>query len=293
MDYKRSLGERLFDCLNLVFLGAVGLLALYPFIFVVGLSFTSGAELAEGRVYLFPKQLTLTAYELVFNDPQIRTGYLNSIVRTVGGTVATLLMTSLAAYPLSRRQMPHRKKIIFFVLFTMIFSGGLVPRYLLVKELGLIDSRLALILPLMLTAFNVIILKSFFQQIPESYEEAAKIDGAGDFTILFRIFIPLSKPVLATIALWTCVLHWNQWFDGLLYITSDDKQILQVFLQRIVVENSVNRMRFGVEDLDMTVFSSEALKAATVVITVLPLICAYPFMQRYFLKGITLGGVKE
>ncbi len=293
MFYKRTLSGYLFDLLNLCFLTIVGLIAIYPFIYVLGLSFTTGEELAEGNFYLFPKRTSLVAYEMVLNDPNIRNGYLNAILRTTGGTLATLLMTSLAAYPLSRKKMPHRKKIVFFILVTMIFSGGIVPRYLLIHELGLINNRLSLILPLMLTAFNVIVLKNFFQQIPESFEEAARLDGAGDFTILFRIFIPLSKPILATIALWTCVLHWNQWFDGLLYITSDKKQILQIFLQRIVVENSVNRIRFGIQDLDMTMFSSEAVKAATVVITVLPLIAVYPFLQKYFIKGIKLGGIKE
>ena len=293
MKYQQSIGEKAFDAANVTALGLVSLAAVYPFLYVLGLSFATPQSLADGGLLLWPSEFTLTAYELVLTDEGIRYGYFNTIFRTVFGTIATLCMTSLAAYPLSRKSMPWRRKLIFFVLFTMLFSGGLVPRYILIKNLGLIDNRLVYIIPMMLTAFNVIILKNFFQQIPDSYAEAAKMDGAGEFTILFRVFIPLSKPALATIALWTCVAHWNHWFDGLIFITSDSKQILQVFLQRIVIENNVAQMQAGVVDFDKADFASEAVKAATIVITVIPVIIVYPFLQRYFIKGITLGGIKE
>lgn len=292
MAFRRSPGERVFDAANLLFLAAIGLLALYPFVYVLALSVSTPLALAKGGSWLIPAETSWAAYKMVLNDPNIRTGYLNTITRTAVGTVATLLMTALAAYPLSRKAMPLRRQATFFVLFTLLFSGGLVPRYLLINELGLVDTLMALVVPVMLTAFNVIILKNFFQQIPESFEEAARIDGASDLAILFRIFIPLSKPALATIALWTCVMHWNAWFDAMLFITDDRKQVLQIFLQRIVVENSLQQLRYGVADLGTTDFSPEALKAATVVITVLPIIAVYPFLQRFFIKGITLGGIK-
>jgi len=289
----RSRNEILFDYCNIAFLTLVGISAIYPFAYVLTLSVSTLADVARGGVLIIPREISWIAYGMVFNDENIRIGFANAVMRTLLGTAATLLMTSLVAYPLSRPHMPLRRQTTFYVVFTMIFSGGLVPRYLVIKHLGLIDSVWSLVLPVMLTAFNVIVLKNFFQQIPRSYEEAAKIDGAGDWAILFRVFIPLSKPALATIALWTCVFHWNAWFDAMLFISSEDRQVLQVFVQRVVVENSVKDMQFGVDNLDQAKFSSEALKAATVVVTILPILALYPFAQRYFIKGITLGGIKE
>jgi len=289
----RTRNEILFDYCNIAFLTLVGISAIYPFAYVLTLSVSTLADVARGGVLIIPREISWIAYGMVFNDENIRIGFANAVMRTLLGTAATLLMTSLVAYPLSRPHMPLRRQITFYVVFTMLFSGGLVPRYLVIKHLGLIDSVWSLVLPVMLTAFNVIVLKNFFQQIPRSYEEAAKIDGAGDWAILFQVFIPLSKPALATIALWTCVFHWNAWFDAMLFISSEDRQVLQVFVQRVVVENSVKDMQFGVDNLDQAKFSSEALKAATVVVTILPILALYPFAQRYFIKGITLGGIKE
>jgi len=293
MPFQRSRAERAFDWLNVTVLTVVGLLALYPFVYVVLLSFSTAADVARGGLLVLPRNCSLSSYDMVFHDPWFLLGFGNSLVRTVLGVAATLLMTSLAAYPLSRPNLPWRRQIVFYILFTMLFSGGLVPKYLLLKNLGLIDNRLVLVLPLMLTAFNIIILKNFFQQIPPSYEEAAKIDGASDFAILFRIFLPLSKPALATIALWTAVIHWNAWFDAMIFITSNEKQVVQIFLQRIVIENSVKDMQFGTPNFNEQLYTPDALKAAVTVITVLPILAVYPFVQRYFVKGIQLGGVKE
>jgi putative aldouronate transport system permease protein len=286
-------GEIAFDGFNLVALSAVGLLALFPFLYILALSFSTPQDVMAGELLLLPRKPSLTAYKVVLAEPNIRMGLMNSVFRTIAGTALTLIATALAAYPLSRPQMPGRRKFAFFILFTMIFSGGLVPTYLLIKGLGLIDNRMVYIIPGMITAFNVLVLKNFFQQIPESLEEAARIDGAGDFRILFRIFIPLSAPALATIALWTAVAHWNAWFDGMIYINSDAKRVLQVFLRQIVIENMANDMAHGIPHVDRSQFSAEAVKAAVVVVTVLPILALYPFLQRYFIKGITLGGTKE
>lgn len=293
MRFKRSPAERAFDWLNVAILTVVGLLALYPFVYVVLLSFATAADVARGGLLVLPRGFSLGSYDMIFHDPWFLRGFGNSLLRTVTGVAATLLMTSLAAYPLSRPNLPWRRQIVFYILFTMLFSGGLVPKYLLLRNLGLIDNRLVLVLPLMLTAFNVIILKNFFQQIPPSYEEAARMDGASDLAILFRIFLPLAKPALATIALWTAVIHWNAWFDAMIFITSNDKQVVQIFLQRIVIENSVKDMQFGTPNFNEQLYTPDALKAAVTVITVLPILAVYPFVQRYFVKGITLGGIKE
>ncbi|MFT5240454.1 MAG: putative aldouronate transport system permease protein [Candidatus Promineifilaceae bacterium] len=290
---KLSRGEKLFEGANVFVLGLVALLCLYPFIYTLSISLSSATEASRDGFHFFPKDVSLISYKVVLSNPNILTGYVNTVMRTVVGTVLTLLLTCVAAYPLSRREMPHRSMITFIVVFTMLFNGGMVPGYLLIKKLGMINSMWALVLPSVITAFNVIIVKNFFQSLPESLIESARIDGAGEWTVLLRIYLPLSKPVLATVALWTAVAHWNAWFDALLYITDDKKQVLQTFLQRIVIESSTELMELGISDTSMMEFTSETIKAATIIVTILPIICVYPFVQKYFVKGIMLGGVKE
>jgi putative aldouronate transport system permease protein len=289
--YKTSRAEKAVDVGNVFILAFIALLALYPFIYTLSISLSTATEASRRGWHLFPRELSLAAYRMVLSNPEILTGYVNTTLRTVLGTAITLFMTCLCAYPLSRKNMPHRRLVIFLILFTMIFNGGIVPTYLLIRNLGLMDSLWALILPSMLTAFNIIIVKNFFQSIPESFGEAARVEGAGEWSILFRIYIPLSKPVLATIALWTAVMHWNQWFDAMLYITSDRNQVLQTFLQRIVIQNSTAMLDIGLTKI--TEYSQQTIKAATVIITILPIVMVYPFVQRYFVKGILLGGIKE
>ena len=290
---QRTRGERIFNVFNVTVLGVVALMALYPFVYTISMSLSSAAEAMRSGLHLYPRDISMTSFEMVLANPDIVSGFVNSVLRTVAGTALTLFFTCLTAYPLARRELPHRGPLLFLILFTMIFSGGIVPNYLLIKNIGLIDSLWALILPHTLTAFNVIVMKNFFQSIPESLAESAKIDGASEINILARIYVPLSKPVLATIGLWTAVSHWNQWFDAMLYITNDENQVLQTFLQRIVIESSVEMIEQGLVDPNVTQFTPETIKAATVVVTVLPMLLIYPFVQKYFVKGIMLGGVKE
>lgn len=291
---KQSTGERIFGICNMAFLGLFAFIALYPFIYMVNMSLSTATQASSGGLHLVPnpQEMTLTAYQMIANNPEIVTGYFNTILRTVVGTVATLVMTCLCAYPLSRKYMPHRKFYTFMIIFPMLFSGGIVPMYMLIKGIGLIDNRLVYILPMLITGFNVIVVKNFFQQIPESLCEAARIDGVGEWRMLFQIFIPLSKPVLATVGLWTAIAHWNMWFDAMIYINDNSKQVMQTFLQRIVIENSVELIERGLVNPDVAQFTSETIKAASVVITILPMLLLYPFAQRYFVKGIHLGGVK-
>jgi putative aldouronate transport system permease protein len=229
---------------------------------------------------------------MVFQNPDIIVGYLNTIFRTVVGTALHVFLVCLTAYPLARKELPHRSLLIFLVLFTMIFNGGLVPMFLVINGVGLYNSRWVYIVPLLLTAFNVIIVKNFFQQVPESYAESARIDGASEFRIMWDIFLPLSKPVLATITLWTAVIHWNHWFDALLYIDDNNKQVMQILLRRIVIENSVELIEKGLVNPDVAQFTPETIKAATTIITILPILIFYPFVQKYFVKGIMIGGIK-
>ncbi len=290
---NQSRGEKIFGILNMAALGLVALLCLYPFLYTLTISLSTASEASREGLHLFPREISFASYRMVLSNPNILTGYGNTILRTVLGTTLSLLGVCIAAYPLSRREMPRRSMITFMIVFTMLFNGGLVPTYLLIRNLGLINNIFSLIFPSMLAAFNIIIVKNFFQSLPESLVESARIDGAGDWRILFTIFIPLSKPALATVALWTSVFHWNSWFDAMLYITDDRKQVLQTFLQRIVIESNTQLMEVGIHDTSVVDFTSETVKAATIIITILPIICVYPFLQKYFVKGIMLGGVKE
>ncbi len=293
MRYHPTTGERLFDWANLVVLAAISFTTVYPFYYTVVLSLSSATAALEPGFKFWPKEFSWTSYQMVFSNPDILTGYRNTLFRTVTGTMGVLFFTSLLAYPLSRRNLVHRRGWMIFLLITMIFHGGLVPTYLLIRNLGLMDNLLVYVLPGLITAFNVIILKNFFQGIPDSLAESARIDGASEWHILFRIYLPLSKPVLATIALWTAVAHWNAWFDALLYIHSDNKQVLQMFLQRVVIGSNTELIEKNILNPEVLQFTPETIKAATVIVTILPILAVYPFLQRYFMKGILLGSVKE
>ncbi len=287
-----SRGEVVFNVVNVLLLGVFSFTTLYPFLYVLSMSFSTQAEAIRSGFHMYPKAVTLTAYKMVFSNPDILTGYMNTLFRTIVGTLMSLTLCCMLAYALARKDLPHRAMFTFILVFTMLFNGGLVPTYLLIKNVGLLNNRWVYILPLAVQAFNVIILKNFFQEIPESLAESAYIDGASDFRTLFQIYIPLSKPVLATVALWTMVTHWNSWFDGLIYITDDKKQILQIFLRRIVVEGNAALVERGMVNPDATQFTPETLKAATIIVTIVPILLVYPFLQKYFVKGILLGGVK-
>jgi putative aldouronate transport system permease protein len=290
---RQTAGEKIFGVFNILVLGAIALLCVYPFIYTLSISLSTAGEAGREGLHLYPREVSLLSYKTVLSNSNIITGYVNTLVRTLLGTVLTVLACSIAAYPLSRRELPHRALLTFLIVFTMLFGGGMVPGYLLIKNLGFINTIWALVLPGMLGAFNILIIKSFFQSLPEELVESARMDGAGEWRILFQIYIPLSKPVLATVALWSAVGHWNAWFDALLYITDDRKQVLQAFLQRIVIESGTKMMELGITDTAILKFTPETIKAATIIVTILPIICVYPFVQKYFVKGIMLGGVKE
>ncbi|MBD2847246.1 carbohydrate ABC transporter permease [Paenibacillus sp. IB182496] len=288
--FTRTWGERLFDWFNFLFLLLLGLCTLYPFIYVLTLSLMTPADALAMRVNFIPDNPTLASYEKVFAHPYLWQAYFNTIVRTVLGVSLMLLMTSLVAYPLSRRGFSHRGGIMKLLVFSMLFNGGMIPMYLLVKNLGLLNSVWALVLPGAVTAFNVIIMKNFFEGIPGEIIEAARIDGAGELRIYARIILPLSVPVLAVIALWGAVTHWNAWFDAMLYMHDSDKQVLQLFVRRTVIEEAVS-LTPG-EELNREAYTPETLKAATIMIVSLPILMVYPFVQRFFVKGVLLGSLK-
>lgn len=286
-------GEKIFNIFNMALLLALAFSTLYPFLYTLSMSLSTPSEAVKEGLHIFPGDVTFAAYKIVFSSPFLAVGYANTLFRTLVGTFLTLVFTCLCAYPLSQKEMPHRRVFIFLTVFTMMFSGGLIPTFLLIKNLGLLDSLLVYIIPMLVSAFNVILVKNFFESIPQSFRESAYMDGANDFQILFKIYIPLSKPVLATVALITAIAHWNSWFDALIYVNDENKQVMMSFLRRIIVEGNTAMMSQQQMSESMVSFTPDTVKAAIVIVTILPILCIYPFMQKHFVKGIMLGGVKE
>lgn len=293
MVIKKSLGERIFDAANYTLLILLCIVTLYPFLFVLFASLSDpGAVYASGGILLWPKGFSLGAYGLVFDNPLIFTGYLNTIIYVVAGTAINVFMTSLAAYGLSRKWLYGRNTMMFLIVFTMYFSGGLIPTFLVVKQLGLLDTRWAMIIPNAVSAWNIIIMRTYFQGIPDSMEESAKIDGATDFTVLFRIILPLSIPVVSVMVLFYAVGHWNAWFNALIYLRDRGFYPLQMILREILVQNTVQDMMTSLEEMDKEPMAAN-VKYATIIVATVPILCVYPFLQRYFVQGIMIGAIKE
>ncbi|WP_409346355.1 carbohydrate ABC transporter permease [Paenibacillus sp. MBLB4367] len=281
----------LFDVLNTIFMIALCLTTVYPFLYLLSLSFSTG-DIKLTNINLIPPKVTWANYDKVLTNDFILSGFINTVTRTVLGTALSICATVFAAYPLAKRYFPHRTFWTAFIVFTMFFSGGLIPSYLLVKSLGLMNSIWALVLPGMISAFSLIIARNFFMALPESLEESAKIDGANEIVILFKIIIPISMPIIATLSLWMAVSHWNAWFDSLIYMTDSHKQVLQVVMRRIVLLGSKDVMDVNSFDDPLLVANPETIKAATIMVTVIPIVLVYPFLQKYFVKGVLVGSLK-
>ena len=290
----RSTGDIIFDVSNYIFLTAFCLSVLYPIWTTVLLSFSGVEDASTLGFHLWIEEWRLTAYQFALSRyGKVPVAYFNSVFRTVVGTFLTVIWTLLAAYPLSKRNLPGRNILTLFILFTMFFSGGLIPLYLLIRSLGLFDTRLVLILPGMAVGFYTIIMRNFLMTIDDAYEESAFMDGANYAHILVHIIVPLCKPVLAVVALWTAVWHWNSWFDALIYLKSESKIVLQLLLRRLIQETTLLRDALGnFIERDRIELPTEAVKAAVTVLTIGPIIFLYPFLQRYFIKGIFLGSLK-
>ena len=289
---KTSTGEKIFTVFNYTFITVLCLVMLYPFWHVVMQSFSSMEETLKGGVFLYPKGFNLDTYRSVFNNPQVYTGFATSIMVTVIGTVLGTLLTAMTAYPLSKSRLRGGKVLMVIVLITMIFAGGMIPSFLLIQELGLMDNRLALILPALVSAYNCIIMKNFFMSIPDSLEESARIDGANDIRIFFSIIVPLSKATIATIALFMAVAYWNDYFSTVLYIRSTDKWALQAVLRNMLTNTQQAMAQAGVNVINTSNTNSETIKAGTIVISTVPILVVYPFVQKYFVTGVMIGGVK-
>lgn len=291
---KESAGDRLFDIINYILLAIVLAIVLYPLIFVAVASISNPAAVVKGEVWLLPKEINFTGYEKVFANKEILNGYMNTIIYTVVGTIVNVGMTILAAYPLSRKDFRGRNIFTALFVFTMFFSGGLIPTYLIVKDLGMTNTMWALIIPNAVAVWNIIIMRTFFQQsIPFEIQESAQIDGCGNFKILLKIILPLSMPILAVMTLFYSVAHWNSFFSALIYLTERDKYPLQLFLREILIQSNMQDMiQTSEESLAKTIMEAESIKYALVIVANLPILMLYPFLQRYFVKGMIIGAIK-
>lgn len=285
---------RLFEPINLTLLSILAVLCLAPLLHIISLSLSSSSEILSGHVTIFPREFTVQAYQKVLQDASMFRSLLFTIVLTVTFTVLCMLMTIMAAYPLTRRGLKGRKFFMYFIVLTMYFGGGLIPEYMLIKELHLLDTMWALILPGLISPFYMIIMISFFRSIPQGLEEAAEIDGASFIGILVRIILPLSIPVMVTVSLFYAVGRWNGFSDSLFYITDSNLYPLQLKLYQVVV-NSMNVDQNAMErmsNLENPVLP-ESTKAASIIFAIVPIMLVYPWLQKYFISGSMLGSVKE
>lgn len=288
---KKSYGSRCFDISVYVLLVLVTLVVFLPILYIIAGSFASVKELATNRFLLIPKQPTLDAYKYIFSTNTLMRSMRVTILVTIAGTIVNLVMTCLMAYPLSRRELPGRKVLMYGVTITLVFSGGMIPTYLVVNGLGLIDSYASLILPGAISSFNLILVKNFFQEIPQDLIDSARIDGCSEMGILAKVVLPLSKPALSTFTIFYAVGHWNTFLTALLYLNDSKKWTIQVLLRQIVI-----LAQGGIGDEasmgNQFVIPSQSVKMAVIVVATMPIIMFYPFMQKYFEKGVMVGSIK-
>lgn len=285
---RASVGSRVFDVAVVAIVAMITLMCFYPMVYVLAASFSDPVRLMNNRgPILLPLGWSLGGYEIVLKNPNTWVGYQNTAFYVLAGTALNMLMTTMGAYALSRPDFKGKKAITFFIVFTMYFSGGLIPNFLLVKELKMLNTHWALIIPGAIGTWNMLILRTAFRSVPASLEEAAIIDGANDFQVLRHVLLPVSKASMAVIVLFYAVGHWNAWFNAMIYLPrARQKYPLQLFLREILISsNTIEEST----DLD---FSTELVKYCTIMVSTLPILCLYPFLQRYFVKGVMLGSVK-
>ena len=292
---KNCRQDQIFITCNYIFLTLLTLVLLYPLIYVISCSFSSGDALMAGKVKLLPVEPSLEGYKTVFAYEPIWTGYRNSLLYMAVGTLISVVLTIMAAYPLSRKDLRGRRIFIMYFVFTMMFSGGMIPSYLLVNQLNIDNTIWAIVLPTAVSAYNVIVVRTFYNQtIPDELLEASKIDGCSDFKFLWKVVLPLSKPIIAVISLWVAVSLWNSYFNALIYLNDDAKYPIQLVLRGILIMNQTD-ISGSVSDpeiLEKMSNLSEMFKYGTIIISSLPLMILYPFVQKYFVKGVMLGSVK-
>ena len=290
---KRGPFDIVFDGLIYLFMLLFFIIVAYPILYVLALSFSSREAVLNNEVYIIPVGFNFDNYKLVLKHEFLPKAFLNSVFYTVFGTLYSMILTILGAYALSRKNYFGRDFIMFLIAFTMMFGGGMIPSYMLIKNLGLLNTRLALIIPFAVSQYNLIVMRTYMQQIPSAIEESAKLDGANDFVILFRIFVPMSKPVIATITLFYAAGQWNDFFSGLIYLDDKNKFPLQLVIRDLLITQNDATLNQGLAaQQGMPSLTPGGFRAAIVVVTVLPLLVVYPFIQKYFVKGVMLGYIK-
>lgn len=294
MFYKQSIGQRTFNVFNVIFLTGVTLLGILPFVHLLAVSLSSNTAAVAGEVFFLPVDFTTVSYQYLAENSAFFAAFWVTLKRVFLGTIINMFLIIITAYPLSRsnRVFKARTLYVWFFVITMFFGGGLIPTYMVVKETGILDTLWALILPGALNVFFMVMLLNFFRNIPKDIEEAATVDGASHWVMLFKIFLPISLPAIATILLFTIVGHWNSWFDGILYMNRPENYPLQSYLSTLIT--SLNVQMISTDDLsNLKEMGSKTLRTAQIFMGLLPVLLVYPFLQGYFVKGITIGSVKE
>jgi putative aldouronate transport system permease protein len=288
---RQPLGETIFDIVNYAIVTLFALACVFPFIYVLAFSITPYNDYLANPLRFIPEHPTLQAYTQMLSMKLLQTGYLNTFIITIVGTTLNLFLLCISAYPLSKKNLKGRRLVMTLIIFTMFFSGGMIPNYALIRNLKLINTYWALILPGAISAYNLILMRNFIAAIPESLEESAIIDGANEITVLFRIILPLSLPAIFTFLLFHAVGHWNAYFDSILYITKRGLWPLMLVLRELVIEGG-EMAREGIEYTPDRAAQPFTLQMAAIVITLVPILLVYPFIQKYFMKGMLLGSVK-
>lgn len=292
MAKKLNKGDMAFKLAAYAFVIFIVIITLYPMLYILSCSISDPDEVIKGSIFLFPKKITLEAYRRVINDAEIWLSYRNTIVYVTVGTLVNLFLTFITGYPLSRRQFKARNTIMMFFAFTMWFNGGLIPTYLVVRGLGLIDSMWALILPSAISTYNLILVRTFLEAIPEEIQEAAKIDGAGEWYVFYKIILPLSKPILAVISLFCAVAHWNTYFSALIYLNDEKKYPLQMVLRKLLVDLDLQDQSIFDASNEKTAIA-QTVRYSSIIVATVPILCIYPFLQKYFVKGALIGAIKS
>ena len=292
MNLRRTFGEKVFDTANVLILLAFVFITLYPFIYVLFASLSKPSLFMSHEGFLLrPLGFYTESYVMVFQNPIMVSGYLNTLFNVVVGTSLSLLLTTMGAYVLSKKAVLWGKAIVLFIVFTMFIKGGMIPFFLVVRGLGLYDNRLAMIIPYAISTYNMIIMRTYFAGIPDAIEESAKVDGAKDVTVLFKIILPMSMPIVAVMILLYGVYYWNSWFSAVMFIRRRELYPLQLVLREVLIQNDYASMTRGV-GMSSSEYVALTVKYATIIVSIVPVLLIYPFLQKFFVKGIMIGALK-
>lgn len=293
---SRSWGERGFALFNVALMLFVIFVTLYPFVNMLAISLNEGLDTARGGITIWPRRFTTENYQIALRYPSMRTGFIVSVGRTIGGVLYHMFLICTAAYALKRRNLPFRSAILVFFIVPMFVNPGLIPTYLNIRNLGLLNSFLVYVLPFGWSFYNFIIIRTFMQGIPDSLEESAFIDGAGHFTVFSQIILPLAKPAIAAVSLFIAVTMWNEWFSSMVYVTRQSLWTLQYLLQRVLRDNMaeeiVDQVSYLEQQIELRTYTPTSIQMAVVMVTTAPILIVYPFLQKHFVKGVMLGAVK-